>query len=63
MILEPPELAERLKVPVNTLAQWRYRGVGPKYMVVGRHVRYRESDIEHWLDSQTRGGDTPDAAA
>jgi hypothetical protein len=33
---------------------WRYQGVGPDYIKLGRHVRYSWPTIEQWLDSQTR---------
>ena len=37
----PEDLAEFLNdIPLKTLAQWRSRGIGPKYRKVGRHVRY-----------------------
>ena len=39
---------------VNTLEIWRVQGRGPKYIKVGRFVRYRESDLDAWLDSRTR---------
>lgn len=29
---------------------------GPRWSKVGRHVRYRWSDIEKWLDQQAKGG-------
>lgn len=45
-----------LKVPVATLDQWSHRGVGPKFIKVGRHRRYRREDVERWLEEQTRGG-------
>jgi hypothetical protein len=40
----------------RTLDQWAYRGVGPPYVRVGKHRRYRPADVEHWLDEQTRSG-------
>jgi hypothetical protein len=47
------EVAAYLKdVPPKTLAEWRSRGIGPRYLKVGRHVRYRWSDVEAWLASQ-----------
>lgn len=49
------EVAAYLGVPVATLAQWTYRSVGPKSIKVGRHVRYRWSDVEKFLDQQTQG--------
>lgn len=39
-----------LGVPVKTLYQWRYKGVGPAGVRVGRHLRYRaaeRNDIAH----------------
>jgi hypothetical protein len=51
--LEPPELAKEIHVPAATLNQWRYRGVGPAYAKVGRHIRYRRRDVDRWLAGQT----------
>lgn len=47
------DLAEQLDIPEATPAQWRWRGVGPRYIKVGRHVRYRQEDIDAWLVEQT----------
>lgn len=52
-LITPSELAEMLHVPLSTLGQWRYLGRGPAYVKVGRHVRYRASEIEQWLEAQT----------
>lgn len=52
-LASPRELADYLGVPLPTLAQWRYHGTGPKPIKVGRHIRYRWSSVEEWLDSQT----------
>lgn len=52
---DPPEVAAYLKVPDKTLAQWRYLRTGPKWSKVGRHVRYRWSDVEKWLDERAGG--------
>jgi hypothetical protein len=38
----------------RTLERWRKDGAGPAYIKVGHLVRYRESDVERWLDEQTR---------
>ena len=38
--------------PVKTLIAWRYKGTGPRFVRVGRHVRYRWPDVEAWLTSQ-----------
>ena len=39
-LLDSVQVAELLRLPVRTLDQWRYLGKGPKYIKVGRHVRY-----------------------
>lgn len=49
-MLTPEELAAETKVPVRTLYAWRYQGTGPRSIKVGRHLRYRRSDIDAWLD-------------
>lgn len=46
------ELADYLGVPVATLYQWRYRREGPPGFRVGRHVRYRWTDIAEWIEHQ-----------
>jgi predicted DNA-binding transcriptional regulator AlpA len=48
----PNEVAEHLQKPAKTLAEWRSRGIGPRYLTVGRDVRYRWSDVEEWLATQ-----------
>jgi excisionase family DNA binding protein len=45
---------EFLGVSVGTLANWRYQGRGPRFVKVGRHVRYRRADVESWLDRNAR---------
>lgn len=52
-LLSPAELATYLAIPVQTIYQWRHRGEGPPGYRVGRHVRYRWSDIQAWLDGRT----------
>jgi predicted DNA-binding transcriptional regulator AlpA len=52
----PEELAEFLKVPERTLAQWRYWGKGPKSIKVGRFVRYRVDDVRQWLAEKQASG-------
>jgi predicted DNA-binding transcriptional regulator AlpA len=54
-LLTADELAAHLKMQPQSLADWRYRGKGPTYIKLGQLVRYRRSDIEDWLDEQTRG--------
>ena len=38
----------------GTLQNWRYAGKGPRFVKLGGTVRYRASDLEDWLDENTR---------
>ena len=49
-LFTPTELSAVLDVPVGTLANWRYLGRGPRFVRIGRHVRYRSEDLRAWLD-------------
>lgn len=46
MHLKPEEVAERLRTTVGTLANWRVRGHGPKYIKLGRKILYPVREIE-----------------
>ena len=35
-----------------TIYTWRYRNKGPQGFRVGRHLRFREGDVEKWLGNQ-----------
>ena len=50
-LLSPVELAEFWHVPLATIYQMNSRGTGPRRIRVGKHVRYRLSDCEKWLDA------------
>lgn len=51
----PEEAGEIFGIAPQTLAHWRVRGTGPRYLTLSaRCVRYRVSDIEEWLGSRTK---------
>ena len=54
--LRPIELAEREGVPLATVYNWNSTGTGPRYMKIGRHVRYRLRDVVAWEDSRYTDG-------
>jgi len=58
--LSRQDLADRYGLPVKTLAQWASKGTGPRYARMGRHVRYRLSDVIEW---ETARVDDPRGAA
>jgi excisionase family DNA binding protein len=51
-LLTVQDLADYLEVPVATVYGWRYRRQGPHGFRVGRHLRFRWSDIERWIDDR-----------
>jgi len=50
--LTPDEIAEFLRVPVDTVSAWRSKGTGPAFLRIGRYVRYRPEDFDAWMESQ-----------
>jgi excisionase family DNA binding protein len=52
-MLTPAEVATILAVPQGTLTTWRQNGSGPRWVRVGRHVRYARAELERWLREQT----------
>lgn len=48
--LDQKALADRWGLSPRTLEQWqwRWRGVGPRYLKLGGRVAYRLEDIETW---------------
>lgn len=64
-LLTTAEVADRLHVAAETVRFWRHSGTGPVARKVGRHVRYRSTDVEAWIDRQAVGGGgaTPAGAA
>jgi len=51
-ILTLQEIADRTRVPINTLRFYRSTGQGPKtWRLAGRVVAF-EDDVERWLDEQ-----------
>lgn len=53
-LLSPAELSELLGLPTATLANWRSAGKGPPYLRLGRHVRYVQAEVDHWVAGQIR---------
>jgi excisionase family DNA binding protein len=52
-LLSAQDVAEYLGVPIPTLYQWRVRGIAPRAVKVGRHLRFRRSDLDAWVDRHT----------
>jgi predicted ATPase len=52
-LLSEGQAAVVLTVKIKTLQAWRGRGGGPKFVKVGRLVRYRQEDLEQFLSERT----------
>lgn len=53
-LLSEEQLAQIIGKPARTLRQWRYLGLGPRYLKIGATVRYRPSDVDAWLEGNIR---------
>ena len=42
------EVASRLGVSRFTVRSWRLKGVGPRFLKMGRAVRYRSQDVDEY---------------
>ena len=48
-LLTTLQVARYLGVSVETIYTWRVSGYGPRAVKVGKHLRWRPSEIEKWL--------------
>jgi predicted DNA-binding transcriptional regulator AlpA len=49
-LLNNSEAAEFLGMSPDTLPRWRWAGIGPAYLKVGRSIKYRRADLEAFLN-------------
>lgn len=56
-LLTEADVAVALRKSRVTLRRWRVLGEGPRYIRVGRNIRYMKGDLEQWLGSRPSGGD------
>jgi predicted DNA-binding transcriptional regulator AlpA len=50
ILLSNSEAAEFLGMSPDTLPRWRWAGIGPAYLKVGRSIKYRRADLEAFLN-------------
>lgn len=53
-LLTEEETADLLGKTRPSLADWRFRGLGPPYVKLGRKVRYRVQSLELWIEAQEK---------
>lgn len=52
-LLTEVDAARVLSLSSRTLQAWRAKPFGPRFIRVGRAIRYRRQDIEEWVSEQT----------
>jgi excisionase family DNA binding protein len=57
--MTPKEAARYLKSSASTLAKRRLSGNGPIFFRIGRAIRYRQSDVDAWLEQSASRNSTP----
>ena len=50
-LLDQNEVAVMLGVSPKKLEYWRWKKVGPKFLKVGRLARYRQADVESYIEN------------
>jgi excisionase family DNA binding protein len=58
--LTEKEVSQCTRISLGTLRRWRLEHRGPQYHKFGSLIRYAESDLDLWLESQPCGGDAHD---
>jgi excisionase family DNA binding protein len=51
-LISMAEVASRLGVPLETFRRWRKHGAAPLGYPLGKHVRFRWSEVEAWLQER-----------
>jgi excisionase family DNA binding protein len=54
-MLRQSECAELLRLSERTLERLRVSGTGPRFVRMGRSIRYRLCDVEAWTASRVVG--------
>lgn len=54
MMLRTQQAAQYLGLKPVTLEAWRVRGGGPVYIKLCKAVRYRQEDLDAYIESRTR---------
>lgn len=53
VILTVSEAAQYLGLAQSTLNKWRCFGDGPRFLKLGKAIRYRKSDLDEYLSLKT----------
>ncbi|MFL6354551.1 MAG: helix-turn-helix transcriptional regulator [Bryobacteraceae bacterium] len=56
ILLNEHEVAEILAVSVGSIRRWRVLRTGPKFVKLGKCVRWRPDDVAAYIASRPTGG-------
>ncbi len=62
-VLNVKQAAVRTGLSAHTLNNMRCSGTGPRYLKLGRAVRYSENELEAWLSARAVTSTSQQAAA
>lgn len=51
-LLTPTQVASKLGVAKQTLANWASQGIGPPYLKIGKLRRYPPKGVDAWIKEQ-----------
>ena len=51
-MMSTADVAKKVGNSEPTLRAWRYQGIGPPFIKVGKLVKYDEADVDRWLAQQ-----------
>jgi hypothetical protein len=52
-LLRPAEASAYLRVAERTLANWRTKGEGPRFLKLGGRVFYSTEELDRWKQART----------
>ena len=62
-LLTQRQAAALLCLSERTLERFRVSGIGPKFVRMGKSIRYRLGDVEAWIERRTVGSTSERPAA
>ena len=62
-LLTQRQASEMLALSERTLERFRVSGLGPKFVRIGRSIRYRHCDVEEWTASRVVGSTSEETGA
>ena len=61
-LLTQRQASEMLALSERTLERFRISGIGPKFVRMGKSIRYRLGDVEAWIERRTVGSTSEQTA-